>query len=380
MSLDQVCLFLLSQLTHLHQCSKYRLRLRHSLVVRRVLRKHLFLLRKKSYTDFEHYITCTSRSIVFSNLWTHRNRPPALPAGWTEHWAPNNVPYYFNAATGVSTYIRPTLAASPPPPPGFGIVPPVAGPAPPLEQVAEPVQAKKEKKKKEKPVEKLPIEGTPWLRVTTNQGNVFFTNTVTKTSVWTVPEEIAEQVKQTLERKTRQQNGQAQTEAESSAAAAAAAAEAARLLKEKEAEMQRLREELEREREASRKRKIEEEEQEARAQQEAEESAKKKAKVASVEDDDEEDAQSQHNGLDGEDGADQAHEEEEELEEWQKEELKAKKELEKELEEPAPASQQTEFSSEEAIALFKVSTKHARHTALQLTVRLLCRSCFPKRT
>ena len=48
--------------------------------------------------------------------------------------------------------------------------------------------------KKEKPKLKTPIPGTDWLRVTTNQGNVFYTNKAKKESVWTVPDEIKEAV------------------------------------------------------------------------------------------------------------------------------------------------------------------------------------------
>ena len=48
--------------------------------------------------------------------------------------------------------------------------------------------------KKEKPKTKTPIPGTDWLRVTTNQGNVFYTNKAKKQSVWTVPDEIKDAV------------------------------------------------------------------------------------------------------------------------------------------------------------------------------------------
>lgn len=44
---------------------------------------------------------------------------------------------------------------------------------------------------KEKPLYKIPIPDTPWLRVKTNHGNVFFTHVERKESVWSVPEEIA---------------------------------------------------------------------------------------------------------------------------------------------------------------------------------------------
>jgi transcription elongation regulator 1 len=47
---------------------------------------------------------------------------------------------------------------------------------------------------KEKPKLKTPIPGTDWLRVTTNQGNVFFTNKAKKESLWTVPDEIKDAV------------------------------------------------------------------------------------------------------------------------------------------------------------------------------------------
>jgi transcription elongation regulator 1 len=47
---------------------------------------------------------------------------------------------------------------------------------------------------KEKPKLKTPIPGTDWLRVTTNQGNVFYTNKAKKASVWTVPDEIKDAV------------------------------------------------------------------------------------------------------------------------------------------------------------------------------------------
>jgi hypothetical protein len=47
---------------------------------------------------------------------------------------------------------------------------------------------------KEKPKLKTPIPGTDWLRVTTNQGNVFYTNKAKKQSLWTVPDEIKDAV------------------------------------------------------------------------------------------------------------------------------------------------------------------------------------------
>lgn len=72
--------------------------------------------------------------------------------------------YFFNTFSRESTYIRPL--------PAF----PATAP------------------QKEKPKVKTPIPGTDWLRVKTNQGNVFYTNKAKKESVWTVPDEIKDAV------------------------------------------------------------------------------------------------------------------------------------------------------------------------------------------
>ncbi|KAF8175377.1 hypothetical protein BJ912DRAFT_1024508 [Pholiota molesta] len=85
-----------------------------------------------------------------------------LPPAWSEHTGPNGIPYYFNALTQESTYVRPV--------------------APP-----QPVQPAA---KKEKAHLKTPIPGTDWIRVTTTEGNVFYNNKATKQSVWTVPEDL----------------------------------------------------------------------------------------------------------------------------------------------------------------------------------------------
>ncbi|KAI0824787.1 hypothetical protein BC628DRAFT_1377732 [Trametes gibbosa] len=117
--------------------------------------------------------------------------PPPLPPGWTEHKGPNGQPYYFNAQTQESTYVRPL--------PAFPVIP----------QAAAPVQ---KKAKKEKPVVKTPIPGTEWLRVITNEGNTFYTHTGRKQSVWTVPEELKEAVEQ-LEREEALQKAKAAEDA-----------------------------------------------------------------------------------------------------------------------------------------------------------------------
>ena len=55
-----------------------------------------------------------------------------------------------------------------------------------------PPTAQPPKNKKEKPLVKKPIPGTEWLRVTTTQGNTFYTHKGRKESVWAAPEEIKE--------------------------------------------------------------------------------------------------------------------------------------------------------------------------------------------
>lgn len=50
--------------------------------------------------------------------------------------------------------------------------------------------------KKEKPKAKVPIPGTTWTRVTTNEGNVFYFEKESKKSEWSVPDEIKDEVAQ----------------------------------------------------------------------------------------------------------------------------------------------------------------------------------------
>jgi transcription elongation regulator 1 len=105
------------------------------------------------------------------------NFPPPLPAGWSEHNAPDGVTkYYYNSNTKESTYTRPSFA--------------------PLPQVAQASgsEVKEKKKKKEKPKQKVEIPGTSWTRVTTSEGNVFYFEKESKRSEWTIPEEIKEAV------------------------------------------------------------------------------------------------------------------------------------------------------------------------------------------
>jgi transcription elongation regulator 1 len=88
--------------------------------------------------------------------------------------------YYHYATTGQSTYTRPLPA-----------IPVLSAPVDPNNTSGE-----LKKKKREKPAEKTPIPGTEWLKVTTNIGNIFWTHTGRKESVWTVPDEIKDIVEQ----------------------------------------------------------------------------------------------------------------------------------------------------------------------------------------
>ncbi|KAN0060809.1 hypothetical protein ACQY0O_007468 [Thecaphora frezii] len=100
---------------------------------------------------------------------------PLLP-GWTQHTAPTGHIYYFHSQTNTSTYTHPALAN-----------PPASG--------SSPRPSKADKPRKEKPRQKDPIPGAEgWLRITTNLGNVFYFHSPTKRSLWTVPDEIKEQV------------------------------------------------------------------------------------------------------------------------------------------------------------------------------------------
>ncbi|KAI5475112.1 transcription elongation regulator 1 [Pseudohyphozyma bogoriensis] len=115
------------------------------------------------------------------------------------------------------------------PPMHFPPAPPAPAPAP------APVKEKKEKK--EKPKEKIPIEGTDWTKVITNKGNVFWTNSETKESLWEVPEAIKEVV-EALEKEEKEKEKVAAAAAASAAAASAAAASAKREREEEEAAKQ----------------------------------------------------------------------------------------------------------------------------------------------
>ncbi|GAA5990836.1 hypothetical protein JCM10908_000039 [Rhodotorula pacifica] len=143
---------------------------------------------------------------------------PPVPPPWTEHKAPNGVPYWFNPITNVSTYVRPG-GAPPPPPPGFAIAhahpppPPAQLPALHYPPISAPAPAPTKKEKKEKPKTKTPLGESKWIRVVTNKGNVFYNHSETKESVWTVPEEVKELVDE-LEKKEREEEEEAKRKAQ----------------------------------------------------------------------------------------------------------------------------------------------------------------------
>ncbi|KAG7096976.1 hypothetical protein E1B28_004372 [Marasmius oreades] len=98
---------------------------------------------------------------------------PPLPPPWTQHLSPTGQLYYHNPNTKESTYIRPL---------------------PTYLQTGQP--APEPQKKKDKPVSKIQIPGTDWLRVRTTEGRIFYTHKTKKESVWTVPEEIKDALAQ----------------------------------------------------------------------------------------------------------------------------------------------------------------------------------------
>ena len=107
--------------------------------------------------------------------------------------------YYYNATTKESTYTRPVAV--------FGQQPAASAGA---SASSEPKKPKKEKKEKAK--EKVPIGETGWQRVTTNEGHTFYFHKETKRSEWTVPDEIAGEVKKMDEEAERLKREEAERE------------------------------------------------------------------------------------------------------------------------------------------------------------------------
>ncbi|CAG8727451.1 7600_t:CDS:1, partial [Acaulospora colombiana] len=113
-------------------------------------------------------------SIFAPNMLPSTLNLTPLPSPWTEHIAPTGHYYYYNPITTESTYIRPISLTTL------------------LSNALSNVSTTKKKKKKEKPLRKQAIPDTPWLRVVTNRGNVFYANKDTKESTWDVPQGLEE--------------------------------------------------------------------------------------------------------------------------------------------------------------------------------------------
>ncbi|KZO90091.1 hypothetical protein CALVIDRAFT_542992 [Calocera viscosa TUFC12733] len=113
-----------------------------------------------------------------------------LPAGWTEHLAPNGVPYYHHATSSNSSWVRPE---NPHALNGHKLLKPKS-----KKLKSKPKAEKADGDEEERPVHKTRL-GDGWYRVRTNRGNVFFRHASKGVSTWDVPEEVRE-VLERLER------------------------------------------------------------------------------------------------------------------------------------------------------------------------------------
>lgn len=112
---------------------------------------------------------------------------------------------------------------------------------------AAPTKLKQPKEKKEKPRTKTRVGDSPWIRVVTNKGNVFYNHSETKESVWQVPDEIKDAVDEldAQERREREKHDEEEErrrleqEEQAAAAAAAAAEEQAQNGKKRKADAER---------------------------------------------------------------------------------------------------------------------------------------------
>ncbi|ORE11453.1 hypothetical protein BCV72DRAFT_219992 [Rhizopus microsporus var. microsporus] len=112
---------------------------------------------------------------------------PVLPAGWVEYKAPTGQPYWYNTLTRQSTWTFPVQAVSP-----------------------QSQQQEQPKEKKKKQIKKK-IPGTHWLFVLTHDGYEFYYDRETKTSVWEMPKELEEPMKE-LERLEKEEKEQKEEE------------------------------------------------------------------------------------------------------------------------------------------------------------------------
>ncbi|CAG8446686.1 11159_t:CDS:10 [Ambispora gerdemannii] len=126
---------------------------------------------------------------------------PLLPAGWTEHRAPNGMFYYYNASTGQSTWERPIML---PPPPPMGVSP--MGVPPQLVPGVHPSPFQSHSRKERIYSFLKQIGETSWYIVKTTESNEFYYNSDTKQSVWEVPEEVVDEVKKIKEQELIEQS------------------------------------------------------------------------------------------------------------------------------------------------------------------------------
>lgn len=125
-----------------------------------------------------------SNSTSTSNPTLSSSNP--LPSGWTEHLGPQNQAYFYNSISKESTYTRPTETS----PSSNSTI-------------------------KDKPISKIPIPGADgWLKVTTTQGNVFYSHKPSKRSEWSIPQEIREQV-EALDKKSEPKTESVESESDS---------------------------------------------------------------------------------------------------------------------------------------------------------------------
>ena len=141
------------------------------------------------------YITAPNgTSYYYNNLTKQSTYTRPLPTGIAPSFPPPSVPQTLNVNVGPSPYTQPFVQPFNPHivnPHGLAPQFPAPGPTPAQNNTN---STEEKKKKKEKPKEKIPIPGTSWLKVTTNLNNVFYTDPSSKTSSWTIPDEIKDAV------------------------------------------------------------------------------------------------------------------------------------------------------------------------------------------
>ncbi|KAK2074816.1 hypothetical protein P8C59_008990 [Phyllachora maydis] len=137
---------------------------------------------------------------------TYQPSPGALQPlapGWTEHKAPTGHTYYYNGATGESTYTRPVAQPSPAPAlPTINLSDPgvanafMAAHAPLPPRRVDSLQPQKQQQRprpqpRDRPMAQTAIPGcAPWMLVTTKYGRRFAYNPEKKASYWRIPEKL----------------------------------------------------------------------------------------------------------------------------------------------------------------------------------------------